>query len=72
MIRLVKMGIMSLLIYRNQAFPWGKVPPQGADEGRRKVGKLGFVKVSILRPQGALALPSREGGSRSETGELKT
>ena len=25
-----------------------------------------------LRPQGALALPSREGGSRSETGELKT
>ena len=34
--------------------------------------KLGFVEVSILRPEGALALPNREGGSRSETGELKT
>ena len=39
---------------------------------QRHYCKPGFVEVSILRPEGALALPSREGGSRSETGELKT
>ena len=46
-------------------------PPLGPSTGKR-YEKLGFVEVSILRPEGALALPSREGGSRSETGELKT
>ena len=39
---------------------------------QRHYCKPGVVEVSILRPEGALALPSREGGSRSETGELKT
>ena len=46
-------------------------PPLGPSTGRLS-GKLGVVEVSILCPEGALALPSREGGSRSETGELKT
>ena len=46
-------------------------PPLGPSTSRLS-GKLGFVEVSILCPEGALALPSREGGSRSETGELKT
>ena len=46
-------------------------PPLGPSTGRLN-GKLGVVEVSILCPEGALALPSREGGSRSETGELKT
>ena len=46
-------------------------PPLGPSTSRL-CDKLGFVEVSILCPEGALALPSREGGSRSETGELKT
>ena len=45
--------------------------PLGPSTGRLS-GKLGVVEVSILCPEGALALPSREGGSRSETGELNT
>ena len=51
---------------------WVKGTPTLGPLDQRHYCKPGFVEVSILCPEGALALPSREGGSRSETGELKT